>query len=204
MIKQLFLTSMLVFCGAAFSQSAAVYFEIIPEQHLLQIESNRRKDMVDMLKAGHKAEVPNRLGGTSEMTNLTDDYVRIQVSESGSFEMKLIPQKNGEMMIAVIKTTCAPARDSEISFYTTTWELLPLKDHFSEPRRINFFNEPSERKDAAFQQAYHSIDMDLVKYSFDLHSNAIIAEPSYATYLPQEIYTQVKPYLKEKVLIPLN
>ena len=199
MRSNFFTLLLLAFCLNTFSQSAAVYFEIIPEQHLLQIESNRRKDMVDMKKAGQKAAVPNRLGGLSEMTDLTDDYLRIQTSENGVFEMKLFPYRENEQMIAVIKTTCAPACDSEISFYTTTWEPLPTGDHFQVPGRIDFVKDSANRGSEAFKQAYNSIDMDFVKLTFAPQGNEVIATTSYQMYLPEQIYKEVQPYMNEEI-----
>ncbi|MEG1903612.1 MAG: DUF3256 family protein, partial [Bacteroidales bacterium] len=145
MRSKLLLLSLIASCTTLLGQSAAVYFEIIPEQHLLQIESNRRKDMVDMKKAGQLARVPNRLGGTSELTELSDKYLRIETSENSTFEMKLFPFQEDEQMIAVIKTTCAPVCDSEISFYTTTWQPLSLKDHFRMPDRSDFVKDSVDR-----------------------------------------------------------
>ena len=102
------------------AQDIAVYFEIIPEEQLMQIDANRRKDMIDLKKAGQPASFPNRLGGVSEMTELTNDYLRIRVSDNSTFEMKLLSINGQDNILAVVRTTCAPACDSEILFYTPT------------------------------------------------------------------------------------
>ncbi|MEG1587515.1 MAG: DUF3256 family protein [Bacteroidales bacterium] len=200
----LFILSLIAFCSAVSGQSAAVYFEIIPEQHLLQIESNRRKDMLDMKKAGQKAAVPNRLGGVSEMTDLTDNYLRIQTSENAAFEMKLFPYRENEQMIAVIKTVCAPVCDSEISFYTTTWEALPLADHFQLPGHTDFIKDSIDRNDPAFKQAIRSIDMDLIQFSFASDRPAVIATQSYESYLPDYIWKELQPYLKKEIQVEIR
>lgn len=202
-IKLLFL-SLIASCSTLFGQSASVYFEIIPEQHLLQIESNRRKDMVDMKKAGQKAVVRNRLGGKSELTHLTDNYLRIQTSDNGVFEMKLFPYGTDEQMIGVIKTTCAPACDSEISFYTTTWQPLNIKDHFDVPTRISFVKDSVDRNDPAFKQAFRSIDMDVVKLEFDTLSNNVIATQQYKEFLPDFINKEVEPFFQTELKVPVR
>lgn len=202
-IKLLFL-SLIASCSALFGQSASVYFEIIPEQHLLQIESNRRKDMLDMKKAGQPAIVPNRLGGTSEMTDLTDKYLRIRTSENGVFEMKLFPYGADEQMIGVIKTTCAPVCDSEIAFYTTTWEPIAMKDHFELPVRMSFVKDSVDRTDPLFRQAFRSIDMDMIKLEFDSLSNSVTATQQYKEYLPDYINKEVAPFFQSEIKIPVR
>ncbi|MEG0949425.1 MAG: DUF3256 family protein [Bacteroidales bacterium] len=204
MRSKLLLLSLIASCTTLLGQSAAVYFEIIPEQHLLQIESNRRKDMVDMKKAGQLARVPNRLGGTSELTELSDKYLRIETSENSTFEMKLFPFQEDEQMIAVIKTTCAPVCDSEISFYTTTWQPLSLKDHFRMPDRSDFVKDSVDRNDAGFRQAFQSIDMDLIKLTFDPVSNEVIASQSYSETVPDYIWKEIAPYFKNEIKIPVK
>lgn len=212
MRTKLILLSLIASCTTLLGQSAAVYFEIIPEQHLLQIESNRRKDMLDMKKAGQLARVPNRLGGTSELTDLTDRYLRIETSVNNTFEMKLYPYQNGEQkneqseeqMIAVIKTTCAPVCDSEISFYTTTWEPLALSQHFTMPDRNSFVKDSVDRNDPAFRQAFNSVDMDLIKLTFDPASDAVIATQSYGKMLPDYIWKEVAPYFNSEVKVPVR
>ena len=118
-----------------FSQSIAVYFEVIPEHILMQLDPNRRKDMIDMFQAGRPATAKTRFGGTAEVIALTDNYLKIELSKSSMVEMAMLGDT--AHYIGVIRTVCAPACDSEIEFYTTTWE--PITDiNIAKPLLENF------------------------------------------------------------------
>lgn len=204
-MKKILLFVLLMLPVAAFCQSVSVYFEIIPESHLLQIESNRRKDLIDMKKAGQKAMVPNRLGGNSELTDLTDDYLKIQTSENATFEMKLYSLKNDEQVIAVINTVCAPVCDSEISFYTTTWQPLPLEKFIDMPKVEDFAKADVDKTSDAFIQTIHSVDMTLVKLTFSSSSEkGLIASQSFADYMPDDIAKTLPNYLNDTLFIPFK
>ena len=49
-----------------------------------------RADFIDFLESEMKAEVTNRFGGKSEMTELTPDYIRVQVTPQSTWQMKLL------------------------------------------------------------------------------------------------------------------
>lgn len=191
------LSIILFFCCCnivAFSQSISVYFEIIPEEQLIQIDANRRKDMVDLIKAGREAKFANKLGGVSEMTTLTDNYLDLQVSESFSFAMKMLPIEDGENILAIVKSVCGEACDSELTFYSVTWERISNNDLIELPLRSEFFNEGA---DEIVQSLINNIDMDIVKLSLDATSNRLTAEYELEKYYPSELYELVQPFLKK-------
>ncbi len=135
------------------SQSIEVYFEIIPEHILIQIEPNRRKDMVDLFKSGMPALARTRLGGTAQITDLTDKYIKIKMSDLSSVEMALIGDSSNH--IAVIRTVCALACDSEIEFYTTTWE--PTSNmSISKPVLDQFLTIATDNKPQLDQHIYET------------------------------------------------
>ena len=101
------------------AQSIAVYFESIPEHILIQLDPNRRKDMVDLFMAGKPAVTRTKFGGPAELVSLNEKYLKIEIAENSIIEMALLGDT--AQYIGVIKTICAPACDSEIEFYTTTW-----------------------------------------------------------------------------------
>lgn len=193
--------------GALFSlalpvgaQNISRYFEVIPDEHLIQVDINRRKDMIDLKQAGREAVVQNKLGGTSELLELTDNYLKLRVSESSTLEMKLLPGPENEDVIGLIKTTCAPACDSEILFYNTSWQRIPVQDLLTKPVRADFFVERTAANKELFDVAFQSADMDLIRYSFLPDSNDLLAEYSLEEHVPAEIYKEMQPFLKKTPL----
>ncbi|MEG1617421.1 MAG: DUF3256 family protein [Bacteroidales bacterium] len=200
MKKLIFTFGLILLSMSGFAQNIAVYFEVIPEEHLLQVDPNRRKDMLDLKRAGREGKVPNKLGGVSELTELTDTYIRIKVSDNSTLEMKLLPVSGEENIIAIVKSVCAPACDSEILFYNTAWQRLPLTDYFNAPLRADFFVTRTEANAAAYDQALKSVDMDLIQYRFDGETNDLSATYALKDYLPDNIYKEVEPLLKKQGL----
>lgn len=49
------------------AQQVATYFVSMPDELLLQIEPNRRKDMIDFFQHGQKGGITNALGGSPKL-----------------------------------------------------------------------------------------------------------------------------------------
>lgn len=206
-MKQIFLLGMglLAALGSLRAQSVAVYFEIIPEQHVLQIDGNRRKDMLDMKRAGQQAVVPNRLGGTSELTDLTERYLRVQTSPQASFEMCMFPTGEGDdQVIGVIKTWCAPVCDSELSFYTPTWTPVDTRRHLVKPELGAFVKDSVDRSSDAFARALASVDMAMIRLQFDPEAGDVVATLNLRDVLPDYIYKEVVPYFNEELRLTVK
>ncbi|MEG1905711.1 MAG: hypothetical protein RR212_15050, partial [Bacteroidales bacterium] len=61
-----------------------------------------------------------------------------------------------------------------------------------------------DRNDAGFRQAFQSIDMDLIKLTFDPVSNEVIASQSYSETVPDYIWKEIAPYFKNEIKIPIK
>ena len=69
------------FCGTfAYAQEAKTCFVNMPDSLSPLLTAVNRADCVDFLASKMKAQVTNTLGGKSEMTELTADYIRIQTN----------------------------------------------------------------------------------------------------------------------------
>jgi len=92
-----------------------------PDSICQALSRNNILDMVDFKEANMKAEVANRLGGKSEMTELSDNYTRIKLSDNCTVEMKTF-NSDGEEVICVVQTYTAPEAQSTINFYDGKWQ----------------------------------------------------------------------------------
>ena len=63
-----------------------------------------------------KAQVENRFGKKSEMTELGTDYVRMQMSPQTSWQMKVLALSDTTKVVCLVSTACAPACDSSHAF----------------------------------------------------------------------------------------
>ena len=136
------LLTVILFCGMTVmchaQERISNLFRVMPDSLLPVLSENNRLDMIDFMASGMKAEVSNRLGGRSEMTMLTDDSLRVKVSDALTVTLWLITPldsiEDGNEIICFIRTygTDKSMLQSVTSFYTTQWNQLnqtpPLND----------------------------------------------------------------------------
>lgn len=103
------------------------YFKVMPDSLCPLLTANNKADFADFLASNMPAKVRNKLGNTSEMTRLTPDYLHLRMSANSTWEMKLLPVKDTVSVICVVRTYTAPHADSDVTFYTTDWQVLPTQ-----------------------------------------------------------------------------
>lgn len=95
---------------------------------------NNMLDMIDFLNASCKAEVTNRMNGKSEMTVLTEQFARIQLTPSNVTDIKLLPLQSGGALIYIVSTCKTDSlTDSTIKVYTDQWKLAADRQQFRFP-----------------------------------------------------------------------
>lgn len=122
------------------AQEAKVLFGRIPESVLPLFSSVNRADFIDFLESNMKAKVKNKFDGTSEMTDLTGSYIRIQLNTSSTWEMKTLPVNDSTQIICVVSTVCAPVCDSNIDFYTANWQKIAPSEFIELPVMDDYFH----------------------------------------------------------------
>ena len=92
MVKKLvvFLFAVCMGIGSLSAQLAKTCFTNMPDSLSPLLTAVNRADFIDFLESKMKAEITNRFGGKSEMTELTPDYIRVQVTPQSTWQMKLL------------------------------------------------------------------------------------------------------------------
>ena len=107
-------------------------FRQMPDSILPTLTQNNRLDFLDFHDAEMKAEVKNRLGGTSLMTALTKDSLSMQVSPALRVDMLLLtllePLDSVNQVIVVGETfmTDSIYGETTIHYFTTDWHPIPI------------------------------------------------------------------------------
>ena len=114
-----------------------------------------REDCIDFLESKMKAQVENRFGKKSEMTDLSKDYIRMQMSSQSTWQMKVLALNDSTNVICTVSTACAPACDSSIRFYTDDWKPLTASLYITLPVMGDFLNTPDS---ARIRQAQSSLN----------------------------------------------
>lgn len=180
------------------AQDIAALVVTMPDNMLIGVTLDKKKELAvaetDSLEK--KVYVINSVGDSIERLIYTDDYIAIKTSDAGILEIKLLPLVNNTNIVGVITTVCGQVCDSRIDFYTTSWQRLDKSTLFPEIDKSLFFKADINKNTLDFQNAIAPVDMNPVRLSFSEKSNDITAESQLESYLAQDDYKALEPYLQ--------
>ena len=158
------------------AQNMKELFVAMPDTLVPLLTKVNREDFGDFLASKMKAEVRNRFGKTSEMTELTDDYLYLKMTSVSSMEMKLLPLKDSLKVICVVQTYQAPVSDSKVRFYDTDWKPLEASRFIDLPADSLFFRTPANKVQAdSLQNLRTHTDISLQEARLDYLDKATSA-----------------------------
>lgn len=95
------------------------FFAQMPDSVAPHLSKNNRLDMMDFMDAKMKAEVTNKLGGKSEMTDMSSTYMRICISKSCDMQIRPLLSADGDTLMAV--AVSIKGTDSRLFVYDLRW-----------------------------------------------------------------------------------
>lgn len=208
MIKKLSIILCLAFIGlgALQAQEAKTCFKNMPDSLCPLLSAVNRADFIDFLESKMKAEVTNSFGGKSEMTELSPDYIRVQMTPQSTWQMKLLPMNDSTKVICTVSTVCAPACDSHINFYTTDWKELPAASYLPAlPAMDDFIIQAPDTVDIyEYQAARRQADMLLVKTDLSAKDTALTFTFTTPDYMEKEAAEKLKPFIRRPIAYTWN
>jgi Protein of unknown function (DUF3256). len=115
--------------------------------------------------------------------------------------MRLLDSIQGEKILAVIKTVCAPACDSEIAFYNTVWQKISGNNMFVKPSAKEFLNDSVLANDSLSNELAMIIDLDFANMTFVDGKAEVSVTVPLEELLPELEYKYVKPYIRQTPII---
>lgn len=178
------------------AQDMKSLFVALPDSLSPLLTEVNRADFGDFLASGMKAEVKNRFGKQSEMTELTDDYLFVRLTSASTLEMKLLPVNDSTKVICVVHTYSAPVADSSISFYTTDWKRLSTDKFLDWPEESAFYVVPETdvRADSLKNVRVYA-DMYLLKAELSARERVLSFVYTTPDYMDKETAGKMKPFL---------
>ncbi|MBR6828139.1 MAG: DUF3256 family protein [Prevotella sp.] len=146
-----FFLVMTAMVSSADSLTVRSLFQSMPDSLLPYLSRNNRLDFIDFIDSKMKAEVVNELGGTSEMTALTDDSLSIRLNAVSKVDMLLLSTTTQERTIVLIRTLGREndLTESDVEYFTVQWQPITDKPTFDQTsqkrldvivRRLNILN----------------------------------------------------------------
>lgn len=182
------------------AQEAKTLFVNMPDSLSPSLTKVNRADCVDFLESKMKAQVENRFGKKSEMTELGKDYIRMQMSPQTTWQMKVLALNDTTNVICTVSTACAPACDSSIRFYTTDWKPLTESQFITLPVMSDFLNTPDSAAIYDFDEASRSADILLMKTDFNKENTELTVTLTTPDYMSKETAEKLKPFLRRPIV----
>ena len=105
-------------------------FKQMPDSLMPYLTQNDRLDFIDFIDSDMKAEVTNRMSGSSEMTAITDDSLSIRMSDALRVDMLLMtldePMDSLTQVVVFAETFIVDSiyGDTSYHMYSTDWQPL--------------------------------------------------------------------------------
>lgn len=185
---------------ALWAQEAKTLFVNMPDSLSPLLTKVNREDCIDFLESRMKAQVENRFGKKSEMTDLSKDYIRMQMSSQSIWQMKVLALNDSTNVICTVSTACAPACDSSVRFYTDGWKPLTESLFITLPVMDDFLNTPDSAGVYEFDEVRRSADMLLMKADFNKENTELTFTLTTPDYMSKEAAERLKPFLRRPIV----
>lgn len=196
-MKKFVWSLLLFFCTLTVSaQFISPFFTTMPNYIFPYLSTNNLKDLVDLQKSGKTPKVENLLKGTSELTEISDDYISLKTSANSTAEMKLLPANDSVTIIALIKTVNGGASDSQIYFYSATWHRLVRDSIFPKPEAAWFLAKPNTDT-----TLFKSIDIEFITYKFNAKTKDLVVSHDFKNHMSTDDFQKISPFLKPSVTL---
>jgi hypothetical protein len=98
-------------------------------------------------------------------------------------------------VVCVVRTVCATACDSEVSFYSTDWQRLSTADYLPSLPEVKDFFSPAALSDEALAPSIAAFDIRLLRLDLSANDTSLLVTLSTADYVPAEALSKVDSYL---------
>lgn len=135
MRKPLFILALMICSIGVYAQEPTMrdVFKQMSDSIVPYLSENNRLDFIDFMDSKMQAEVTNLLAGKSQMLELTDVFVSLELNQASSMQMRLLPVSepvdSAKQIICVVRTFGTDIRESTVNFYSLGWRQLPTTDY---------------------------------------------------------------------------
>lgn len=176
-----------VFFGNAFSQNINDVFADMPED----IIPGLSEDVKNVFLDDTSSTTVSSLFGEIKRTAHTADYLKLETSDKGTVQIKLLNQTAAAPIICVIKTVCAPACDSNIRFYSNEWEPLNKHDFLPDVEGSKMLAAANKEK-LIEDYGWLLPDIYFISAEFVSGSDDLFLKLNLENYLSREQYNEMK------------
>lgn len=169
---------MLGFTLAGCAQSVKAAWLSMPDTLSPYLSKAQRAECIDLKEKNLEAKVTNMLQGETILDTLTAVYLRATLSQSATLQMRVMPTDGADSLICVVKTLRAPAKESEISFYDSSWrplaEVRQSVDSLLETLPARLVSRPDSMPEERYRELVQMIDPVMVEATLSPDEDALV------------------------------
>jgi hypothetical protein len=184
------------------SQTIEDWYVNMPDILNPTLSRQNRLELIEYHKAHQSDSVTNRFGNQTHLLTLDSLNNRIVVKNtlSSIFEMKIFQLEDSSTVIGVIRTVCAPVCLSNVEFYDTAWNLIPLQ--FTMPKAIEWVDEKNVSVDKVDGQwLKNTMEVSFVSLGFSDKDQLIVAKNNTLDFLSEADRKIVSPFVIDKPIL---
>jgi hypothetical protein len=180
-INYLLIIGLIFIIQVSTAQNVEKLYVNMPDAINPTLSKQNRLELLEYHKAGQGDSIDNRFGNKAYLSILDtlQQYIVVKNTPNSTFEMKLLKLENEVPAIGIIRTVCAPVCQSNIAFYDTAWNLVPLQ--FTMPKAIEWINESAlstenvDRKwlENLLENSFITLTFDAVKQEIIANNNSL-------------------------------
>lgn len=171
-------------------------FQTMPTD-LLWLDQSQRTELFAYFKDKKVDSIQNSLNGYCKLIDYNEatKHLLLKTSQKGSMEMQVLGSESSPF-IALIFTTCAPACQSHINFYSPEWK--PVAMDFPSLAPSDFVAKGLSEYDLSI--ATQLLTPLFISYAFTENGNNITALCNARQFLAGADWKELKPLLKSEQL----
>lgn len=170
----------------------------MPDSVLTLLTKNNRLDCVDFVDSKMRAVVRNALEGKSELITLTDNYLKMRLTDTEDVQMMLLPASDTVKVICMVRTFHGPNSDSSLHFYSSDWTALPSSRFIKQPKFDDFWRAMPSDSTEMLNFAKSRIDIRLTTDSLSEVDQTLTCKLNLNS-LSDEVRARVTPYTRNIV-----
>ncbi|MDP4203260.1 MAG: DUF3256 family protein [Bacteroidota bacterium] len=171
-------------------------FQTMPTD-LLWLDQSQRTELFAYFKDKKVDSIQNSLNGYCKLIDYNEEtkHLLLKTSRKGSMEMQVLGAESSPF-IAVIFTTCAPACQSHINFYSPEWKQFTMD--FPTLSASDFIAKELSEYDLSI--ANRLLTPLFISYAFTEQGKSITASCNARQFLADDDWKELKPLLKSEQL----
>lgn len=179
------------------SLDAASAFIDLPRQDLDLLTKSMRQDMVLYMEADSVLKKLNVYMGESWIDRMTEDYMRVHLSDASELQIKILEYApKGKKIAMTIYTVTADSKtaDSTVKFYDDEMKELSASKYFTLPDPKSFYIFPKGEK-VDKNAIFALMPFYTVEYNISEEGNTLSGRLTMSDYLTREDLAKVEKYL---------